>query len=200
MESKDIVRQNVIRLIDDIYFSYKDFEAEMGLKPNTVTEWKRGRSNTFLNILPEIADDFEVTIDSLFNRDNTIEKENRIPIIGSIRAGYPIQSFESVEGYIHADLPNNDFFALRVIGDSMLPLVMEGDIIVLDKNVEKANGKICAVTIDNESTLKRVRIDSTGITLYPTNPIYPEFHYSKAKAEELDLRIDGVLTQMIRNF
>lgn len=125
-----------------------------------------------------------------------------IPILGSIQAGYPVESFENPDGYVSSPVGKNpdNLFALKVIGDSMLPLVMEGDVIILNKITDQVNGKICAVTIDNESTLKRVKKDSTGVTLIPTNPMYPELHYSAKKAEELGFRIEGVLVQMVRNF
>ena len=93
-----------------------------------------------------------------------------------------------------------NLFALKVVGDSMMPVVMEGDIIICDKNVSAADNKICAVTIDGESTLKRVKIDSAGVTLLPTNPLYKEIHLSKQKAEQMNFHIDGVLIQMVRNF
>ena len=129
------------------------------------------------------------------------DNDYRVPIIGSIRAGFPIESFEDNQGYVVSGFQNKgNLFALKVVGDSMMPIVMEGDIIICDKNTEKASNRICAVTVDGESTLKRVRIDSTGVTLIPTNPIYPEMHYSKKVAEEKGFRVDGVLVQMIRNF
>lgn len=144
-----------------------------------------------------------IEIFSITNNDGSEYTKGDIPIVGRIQAGYPVEAFENAEGYV--SLPTGmkysaDLFALRVAGDSMLPLVMDGDVIILNRNVEQVNGKICAVTVDGESTLKRVKKDSTGVTLIPTNPMYPELHYSPKKAKELGFHVDGVLVQMIRNF
>ena len=205
MDSKETARQRIISWIEDVYDSYKEFEEEMDLKPTTVTEWKRGRSNTFMNFLPEIADALGTTTDFLLGHEHNAYEIKSIPITGRIKAGYPIESFEGNFGSVR--VPSAEFsstsvyFALRVDGDSMMPLVMDKDVIILEKVYSRpVNGKICAVTIDNESTLKRIKIDSTGVTLIPTNPMYQEIHYSKEEAEEKGFRVDGVLIQMIRNF
>ena len=203
MKSREIARKRILNFIDEIYGSYREFEDELGLKRNTVSEWKRGIS-TYMDILPEIADAFGVTTDYLLGRDDTgIPNVYNVPLLGSIQAGYPVESFADSTEYIKVPFPTvlNDYqyFALRVVGDSMMPLVVEGDIIICVKTND-VNDKICAVTVDNESTLKRVRIDSTGVTLIPTNPMYKELHYSARKAEELGFHVDGVLVQMIRNF
>ena len=203
MKSRETARKRIIEYIEEYYGSYREFEDELGLKRNTVTEWKRGVS-TFMDMLPEIADAFGLSTDYLLGRDDIGYPDvYSVPITGTIQAGYPVESFGNGKEYIKVPFPivQNDFqyFALKVIGDSMMPLVIEGDIIVCVRT-DDVNNKICAVTIDGESTLKRVKIDSSGVTLIPTNPMYKELHYSKAKAEELGFHVDGVLVQMIRNF
>lgn len=196
-------RERIISLIESFETSYKDFEKKFDLKPGTVSEWKRGRMFNYMDYLVEVADEYNVTTDWLLGREPDDSDEfDLIPIEGKIQAGYPIQSFVHTEQYIKIPLdekPGGELFALEVVGDSMMPLVMDGDIIILKKS-DVANDKICAVTIDNESTLKRVRLDKAGVTLIPTNPMYKEMYYSAKKAEELGFRIDGVLVQMIRNF
>lgn len=203
MKSRETARKRIIEYIEEYYDSYREFEDELGLKRNTVTEWKRGVS-TFMDILPEIADAFGLTTDYLLGRENFgLPDVYNVPIIGSIQAGYPVESFGNDMEYVKVPFPivqnDSQYFALKVVGDSMMPLVIEGDIIVCARTND-VNNKICAVTIDGESTLKRVKIDSTGVTLMPTNPMYKELRYSKAKAEELGFHVDGVLVQMIRNF
>lgn len=204
MVSKEIARERIISLIDTIYDSYREFEDELGYSRNTVTEWKRGVS-TFMERLPDIADALNVSTDYLLGRENAslVPEVVHIPLVGIIKAGYPVQSFETPKRYVKVptEIAYDDinYFALTVSGDSMMPLVLDGDTIILSKN-HAPNGNICAVTIDGESTLKRVRIDSTGVTLYPTNPMYKELHFSPKRAEELGFHVDGVLVQMIRDF
>lgn len=205
MDSRETARRRIISWIEESYDSYKEFEEELNLKQTTVTEWKRGRSNTFMNILPEIAEEFGTTTDYLLGYDHNENDLKSIPVTGRIKAGYPIESFEGNYGAIKVPASEYSktglYFALKVDGDSMMPLVIDGDIIILEKTYSKpVNGKICAVTIDNESTLKRIKIDSSGISLIPTNPMYSEIHYSKEDAKEKGFRVDGVLVQMIRNF
>lgn len=208
--------ERLSRLISDNETSISELSRAVGVSRQSVMRWLNGSKPSY-DKLEKIAEFFDLPIEyfsvkSIGHTNDLMKKYlesvskqvsgKMIPILGSIRAGYPVESFENPEGYVSSPVGKNpdNLFALKVIGDSMLPLVMEGDIIILNKITDQVNGKICAVTIDNESTLKRVKKDSTGVTLIPTNPMYPELHYSAKKAEELGFRIDGVLVQMIRNF
>lgn len=194
--------------------SISELARYVGVSRQSVMGWLNGSKPSY-DKLAKVAEFFDQPIeyfsvkpvgsDLMQKYLDAVSKQfsgKMVPIVGSIQAGYPVESFENPEGYVSCPVGKNpdNLFALKVKGDSMLPLVMEGDIIVLNKITDQVNGKICAVTIDNESTLKRVKTDSTGVTLIPTNPMYPELHYSAKKAEELGFRVDGVLVQMIRNF
>ena len=100
MSSKDIARERIISLIELVYNSYREFEDELGFGRNTVTEWKRGVS-TFMDKLPEIADALNVSTDYLLGRETAslIPEIFHIPLIGKIRAGYPVESFEIPKKY-----------------------------------------------------------------------------------------------------
>lgn len=208
--------ERLSRLISDNETSISELSRAVGVSRQSVMRWLNGSKPSY-DKLEKVADFFGKPIDYFSTvptdtSDKFVKKYlevvkgqivgNVVPVVGSIQAGYPVESFENPEGYVSCPVGKNpdNLFALKVVGDSMLPLVMEGDVIILNKITDKVNGKICAVTIDNESTLKRVKTDSTGVTLIPTNPMYPELHYSAKKAEELGFRVDGVLVQMIRNF
>lgn len=203
MVSKEIARKRIIDHIETYYDSFKQFEDNLGLKRNTVTEWKRGVS-TFMEMLPEIADEFGVSTDYLLGHEKKKTGKSSVPIIGRIQAGCPIESYEGHYGTIV--LPNDvnpsaDLYALEVVGDSMMPIFMEGDIVVCERiDPGKASGKFCVISIDNESTLKKLRIDSEGVTLIPLNPLYKEIHYSKKEMIGKDFRIDGVVIEMVRKF
>lgn len=200
------------QLMKDRNLTDNALAESIGVSRQAVSKWRNGSASPSGDKVARLAEYFEVRFDYFYqdeiNPDHinyVLEESKRnrlgVPIIGSIQAGYPVQSFDTPDGFIKIESPNiMDLFALRVVGDSMLPLVMDGDVIICNKSIDNVNGKICAVTVDNESTLKRVRIDSTGVTLIPTNPMYPELHYSSKKAEELGFHVDGVLVQMIRKF
>ena len=203
MVSKEIARNRIIEHIESHYDSYKQFENALGLKSATVTEWKRGVS-TFMDILPEIAEEFGVSTDYLLGHEKKYAKNNRVQILGRIQAGYPIESYEGHFGEIylpHDVSPNADLFALEIVGDSMMPLFMEGDVIVCERiDPQRANGKFCVITVDGESTLKKLKVDSSGVTLIPLNPLYKEIHYSKMDTVKKDFRVDGVVIESIRKF
>lgn len=204
MDSKEVARTRILSLIQSAGWTEEQTERRFGLRKHTVAEWKQGEVSTYMNKLPQIADEFDVSIDWLLGRDTHVRPTPIISIIGRIQAGYPIESYEGEFGEIY--LPNDvspsaDVFALEVVGDSMMPIVMEGDIIICERtDVSRVNGKICVVTVDGESTLKKLKIDSTGVTLIPLNPMYKEIHYSKPEARSKNFKVDGVLIESIRKF
>ena len=206
MESKEIARQRVLQLIDSREPAAICAEAKFHLKANTIPKWRNGTLNTFMNILPEIAKEYGVSTDWLLGveQETIIPDMIDVPIIGSIRAGYPVETYQVENGSVKIPShmrPSGELYALDVVGDSMSPVVLDGDVIICEKvSTNKINGKICVITVDGESTLKKVRVDKNGVTLVPINPMYSELHYTKNEVVKKRLTVDGVLVQLIRKF
>ena len=109
-----------------------------------------------------------------------------IPLINKVTAGYP-GSFTDLgyparvaDEYIRApDVHDPDAFAARVVGDSMEPIYIEGDIVVFSPSKIVESGMDCFVRLepDHESTFKRVYFeDGPGgeemIRIQPMNSTY----------------------------
>lgn len=183
------------------------FEIMFGLKSHTIAEWKRDGSSSYMKILPKIAKYFGVTTDWLLGIEETSYDDDKdiIPIVGEIHAGMPLEMYETVEDYV--SLPKeysksgSDCFALRVKGESMLPLLMNNDVIIIKKNQSNYNEKICVVKLNgDEATLKKVEKSRNKIRLIPLNPMYQTLEYSEKEAEEKCVEILGVMIQSIRNY
>lgn len=97
----------------------------------------------------------------------------KIPLLGRIACGAPILAEQHIEEYI--DIPKNIHadFALTCQGDSMINArIFDGDIVYIRQQDTVESGEIAAVLIDNDATLKRIRIFDDHISLEPENPQY----------------------------
>ncbi len=103
-----------------------------------------------------------------------------VPLVGRITAGKPILAVEEIEDYIPYPSKDADgLFALKVVGYSMKNVgIMDGDIIVADKNSACRNGDIVVGMDGEEATVKRLVIKDKTVIFMPENedfePIYPE--------------------------
>jgi len=124
-----------------------------------------------------------------------------IPLLGRIPAGPPNSGKQNIE----ARLPVNPevygirdrthAFALRVFGDSMIGRrLFDGDIVILERDVEPKNGDVVAALIDNESTLKTLVRKVNKAWLQAENPKYPNIYPA------VSLQIQGVARAVIRFF
>ena len=105
-----------------------------------------------------------------------------VPLVGSIAAGYPIISNESVEEII--PLPKQlvgegDLIMLRVDGESMInAAIADGDWVVVRRESDVENGDIVAAMLvsdtsgDSEATVKTFKKVDGHIWLIPHNPAY----------------------------
>lgn len=103
-----------------------------------------------------------------------------VPIVGRITAGQPILAVEEIEDYIPYPTKDSEgLFALRVVGLSMRDAgILDGDIIIADKNLSSRSGDIVVAMDGDEATVKRLLLQNGKIILMPENPdyspIYPE--------------------------
>ena len=121
-----------------------------------------------------------------------------IPLLGTITAGNPIERVETHERVnVPSHMVRRNTYALRVQGHSMIDdNILDGDIIVVEKQVSAENGQSVVALINNEQvTLKKFYIEADGIRLQPANP---DMEPIILKNEEV--QVLGIVAGVIRNF
>jgi SOS regulatory protein LexA len=122
----------------------------------------------------------------------------KIPLVGTIAAGEPIEAIEDPE---MIKVPKSqlsksgEHYALKVQGNSMIGEgVFDGDIVVIRKQPTAENGEtVVALLGDNEVTLKKIYREKNRFRLQPANPNLKPM-YAK------ELIIQGKVVTVIRNF
>ncbi|MDZ4724340.1 MAG: transcriptional repressor LexA [candidate division Zixibacteria bacterium] len=123
----------------------------------------------------------------------------RVPLVGAVPAGFPIDSAENIEGEIVIDLsflPKGDSYSLRVTGDSMKNAgILDGDLVLVKKQTVAQKGDIIVALVNEEATVKRYFSDGTTIRLQPENDDYEPIFINKMSGE---FRIAGKVVGLIR--
>ncbi len=96
-----------------------------------------------------------------------------VPVIGTVRAGQPILAVEDAVGYVPFEGSGDGLFALNVRGDSMKDAaILEDDVVIVRPQPTADNGQIVVALIDDEATVKRLRLEKGHVWLMPENPAY----------------------------
>lgn len=123
-----------------------------------------------------------------------------IPVLGRIAAGIPLQAIQEVEEFLPVSpglFRGEELFALRVKGDSMRDVgILAGDIAVVNRKQDVAQGKIAAVLLDDDATLKFVHRRDGDVILRGANPTFHEIVVRQDDSRSL--RILGEYVGLIR--
>lgn len=137
-------------------------------------------------------------------KDNSSKSKSVIvPILGNIPAGIPIEAIVDIVDYEEISetmlAGNKEYFGLKIKGDSMSPIYLENDILIVLKQDDCENGQDSIVMVNgNDATFKRVYKNDNGITLQPLNNMYPPQFYSNSDVKKLPLTILGVVKEVRR--
>ena len=164
-----------------------------------------GAMGMTLHELLSIADDMPVDVSP--KATSSISRANprpiRVPVLGTIPAGIPLEAIEDVQGW--EEIPSGmgrggkEYIGLKVSGDSMSPVYLDGDVLILRVQDTCESGQDCAVMVNGEdATFKRVRLSPSGITLQPLNPAYAPMSYTNQEVNDLPVRILGVVVELRR--
>lgn len=127
-------------------------------------------------------------------------KGTRIPVLGRVAAGIPIEAIEDVEDW--EEIPesmakNGEYFALRIKGESMSPKLQPGDVVIVKKQNDVDTGDTAIVLVNgNDATVKQIKKTETGIMLVGLNvEVYQPHFYSNKEIEELPVKIIGKVVE-----
>lgn len=173
---------------------------EIGLSASTIGMYETGERSPNYETLEIIADYFNVNIDYLLSgkMDPT-----RIPVLGRVVAGIPIEAIEDIIDYeeVPSYMNDSEYFALQIKGNSMEPKFSEGDVVIVRKQNDVDNGDIAIVLVNgNEATVKKIKKFDNGINLIPTNPAFEVLTYTNDEIEKLPVRIIGKVVELRAKF
>ena len=125
---------------------------------------------------------------------------NKIPVLGTIAAGTPIEAIQNEVSRIAIPeelSKNGQHFGLKVSGDSMIEAgINDGDTVIVKKTNTANNGQIVVALIDDqEAMLKRIRTKGKVVALESANKEYETKIFGPDR-----VKVQGVLVSLYRNF
>jgi len=134
------------------------------------------------------------------DENNSTTEDNQIPILGKIAAGSPVEAIQNEISRIPLPVSlnkNDNFFGLKIKGDSMIEAgINDGDTVIIKKSDKADNGQIVVALIDDyEAMLKRIRVKGKTVALESANKNYETKIFGPDR-----VKVQGVLVSLYRNF
>lgn len=186
----------------------------VGVTEATVQRWESGNiKNLRQERISALADALQTTPAFLMGWDDassaqtydgeTIPHSVRIPVLGRIPAGVPLEAIEEVIDWeeISPDMVRGgkQYFALQIKGDSMEPEYLDGDVIIVLKQEDAETGEDVVVMVNGyDATFKRISKVEDGIILRPINPKYNPLPFSAADIQNFPVKVLGVCVELRR--
>nr|DAL69710.1 MAG TPA: Repressor protein CI [Caudoviricetes sp.] len=187
--TKDIFSKNLQYYMELHELNNKELSEILGVSESTVGKWLLRKSTPRMGVIEKLARYFNIQKSDLIEQKEPeltfVDLSNyiKIPVVGKIPAGVPIEAIEDIIETI--DIPedwtkgNKEYIGLRVSGDSMYPVLLDGDTVVIQVQPSAETGDICACYVNGyDATLKRIALTPDSITLKPENPNYPPKTYT----------------------
>ena len=200
--------ENIKNRREALHLTQEDLAEKVGYTGKSmISKIERGLVDLSQSKIDTIAKALKTTSNELFGDIEEVKSYIEYPVIGSVKAGYNGLIFEDTADseqvpleWIKGDSPDS-FFILRISGDSMYPLLMDTDRILVHKCSSVPSGSLAVMRINGEeATVKRVvyKPGEDWLELHAVNPAYPP---KRIEGADLELcEVIGEVKRLIRKF
>lgn len=189
--------------------SQEDVGKHVGVQRAAVQKWESGLvQNLKRETIKKLADLFEVSPAAFF--DDALEEGNAVvlgvklvdvPLFASVSAGFGTTQEEAIGTYaciVSSMTEAKETFCVRVTGDSMMPLINDGDVIQVHRQTSVDNDDIACVLLDgSEHFVKKIKYGTDYIVLNSLN-----LNYKPIRLEGADVQrcyVEGKVVRVVRD-
>lgn len=196
----------------ELEYSFQDLADKTNMSKSTLQRYETGAiKNLPLDKLEVLASALQTTPAHLMGWDEKEEEKPtakvkgvKIPVLGRVAAGVPIEMIEDVLDYeeITEDMAKHgEYFALKIQGDSMTPRIWNNDVVIVRQQDDAENGDIVIAAINGDDAVcKRLQKYNDGIALISLNPVYDPIYLKKDEIDEKPVRILGKVVELRGKF
>lgn len=182
-----------LRLLRGNRMTQRELAKLLGVSASAVGMYEQNRREPDLETLQKLAKIFNTSLDNLLERRSdagSFGNTKMFPVVGRVCAGNGVLASEDIIGFEPADskYSTNDYFWLKVSGDSMSPRIDDGDYLLIRKQTSLDNGEVGVFVVDGqEGVVKKVIYDENNIELISFNPYYPPMKFSGAEVQRVSV-------------
>ena len=149
------ISDNIKRIREQFDLTQDELGEIAGVSGGAVSTWERGTAEPRMGAIQKIADHLKISKADIVDDNEATYKSTgvSIPIVSSIVAGLPADVYEDPQGYeeiSHELARTGEFICLKVKGDSMSPVIQDGDLVVIRSQQDVDSGDIAAVRINGD--------------------------------------------------
>jgi repressor LexA len=210
-------------------WSRRKLEREAGLSVGSISKWMKvtpsasnlkkvadalGVSTAFLTGDSEYRSEKDAVIAKwtaeqsagLQDEVRRIEAGIRIPVLGEVPCGIPIEAIEMVDAYDWEEIPETlartgTFFGLIVKGDSMSPRIQPNDVLIVRQQPDAESGDVVIAKINgHDACCKKLLKQKSGIVLQSFNPNYEPMYFSTEDIQKTPITIIGKVIENRQKF
>lgn len=177
MELKTLIKQKR----EEKRLTMKELSDKIGVSEGTISRWESGNiSNMRRDKIQALSNVLGIPPQVIMGWEEP--KPNRIPVLGRVAAGIPIEAIEEIIDYEEVDdrlAALGDLFGLRIKGNSMEPRICNGDVVIVHQQPDVESGDTVIATINGDDAVckKFYRYGDT-ILLRSNNPVYADIDVS----------------------
>ena len=195
---------NIKKIRERYNLSQAELGEIAGVTDKAVSTWELGIKTPRMGAIEKISKYFNIPKSAIIDDDSGYSKGIKIPVLGKVQAGIPVEAIEGIIDYeeITPEMARTgEFFGLQIRGDSMEPKFSDGDVVIVRKQPDVNTGDIAIVLVNgDEATVKKIKKQSDGISLIPTNPAYDIMFYTNKEIETLPVIVLGKVVELRAKF
>lgn len=197
--NKKVMGNNIQFYMNKMGLERADLAKAIGVPYSSLTDWINGKTYPRIDKIERMANYFNIEKSDLVEEHSKARKStsNRIPVLGRVAAGVPIDAIEDIMDYEEISLAGDEYFALQIHGDSMEPRMYEGDVVICHQQEDAENGEIVVVTVNgDDATCKRLMKYQGGVALVSLNPKYPPMMFTEQDREQKPIKVWGKVIEI----
>lgn len=203
------IGRNIEKFRKQAKLTQGELGEKLHISNKTISSWEKDRTEPNIGMIEAMCEIFGCQKSDLIDgilkvQDQSATHQNYkiINVLGRVAAGIPIDSISEIidQEYITDELAQKgEYFGLRIKGDSMSPVIMDGDTVIVRSQEDAETDEIIIALINgHDGVCKKLKKLDNGLMLISINPQYAPLVFTSAEIDQTPVKIIGKVVEIRR--
>lgn len=203
------IGRNIEKFRKQVKLTQGELGEKLHISNKTISSWEKDRTEPNIGMIEAMCEIFGCQKSDLIDGILKVQEQSAthqnykiINVLGRVAAGIPIDSISEVidQEYITEELAQKgEYFGLRIKGDSMSPVIMDGDTVIVRSQENAETDEIIIALINgHDGVCKKLKKIDNGLMLISINPQYAPLVFTSAEIDQTPVKIIGKVVEIRR--